>query len=291
MHDPYALKIYVDGSAYRNPGHEGGLAGVAEFPDNLDREPEIIFEESYGQTTNNRMELQACLRALNYVEENARRLGVTRAIIFTDSRYVHENTKFAPFWRKNGWTNRHCRPVENKDLWKEFLSLRTRTQVRTDIEWNPGKSSAVLNLVDSLAKRAAKSPIKDTDFGYRPGAVSRHRTEERGAATLFPANNQELIIRVYAHYLAGREDGRVSFSVFSEEENKFVRKHRAYVRGRDLAEIHRHHCYRVRFNDDPQFPIFEIIEMLGSRPALAKPIGTDEPEVPRSERHVDGNGC
>src|SRR5436309_2800173 len=47
MHDPNALKIYIDGSAYRNPGHEGGLAGVAEFPDSLNREPEVIFEESY----------------------------------------------------------------------------------------------------------------------------------------------------------------------------------------------------------------------------------------------------
>jgi hypothetical protein len=38
MCDPYALTIYIDGSAYRNPGREGGFAGVAEFTDNLNRE-------------------------------------------------------------------------------------------------------------------------------------------------------------------------------------------------------------------------------------------------------------
>lgn len=236
------------------------------------------------------MELQACLRAFEYIEENARRLGFNHAIIYTDSKYVHDNWRFAPSWRKNGWANRYGRPVENKDLWKEFLSLRSRAPVRTDIEWNQGKSSAVLKLVDKLAKQAAKSPIKDTDFGYRPGAVSRHRTEERGAATLFPANKQELTIRVYAHYMAGKEDCKVSFSVFSEEQNKFVRKHRAYVRGKDSAEIHRHHCYRVRFNDNPQYPIFEIIEALGSRPTLGKPTGGDKPDGPISERDANRSG-
>src|SRR2546426_738330 len=90
MHDPNALKIYIDGSAYRNPGHEGGLAGIAEFPESLSREPEIIFEESYRETTNNRMDLRACIRALRYIRENARRLRLTRAIILTDSQYVNE---------------------------------------------------------------------------------------------------------------------------------------------------------------------------------------------------------
>jgi len=268
-------KSTIDGSAYRNPGHEGGLAGIADFPDGLNREPEIVFEEGYGQTTNTRMELRACLRAFEYIRESARMLGISRAIIFTDSQYVHENHKYAPLWRKNGWRNRFDGPVENNDLWKEFLSLRSKTTVRTDIQWNAGKSTDVLKRVDKVAKRAAKSPLKDIDIGYRPGKVSRHRTAEAGAATLFPANNQELIIRVYAHHLAGKEDCRVSFSVLSEEENRFVRKHRAYVKGEDIKEIHRHHCYRVRFNDSPQYPIFEIIEVLENRPGSTKAASSD----------------
>jgi ribonuclease HI len=130
MHDPYALKIYIDGSAYRNPGHEGGLAGIAEFPDGLNRDPEIIFEESYDRTTNNRMELRACIRAFKYIRENAKPLNISRAIILTDSQYVIENHKYAPFWRKNGWRNRHNRPVENKELCREVLSLRSKAPVR-----------------------------------------------------------------------------------------------------------------------------------------------------------------
>jgi ribonuclease HI len=45
--DPHALKLYVDGSALKNPGGPGGIAGIAEFPDRMNR------------TTNNRMELLA----------------------------------------------------------------------------------------------------------------------------------------------------------------------------------------------------------------------------------------
>ncbi len=112
--------------------------------------------------------------------------------------------------------------------------------MRVDIEWNLGKSTPVLKIVDKLAKNAAKSPIKDKDIGYRPGKVSRHRTAGRGAATLYPANNQELTIRVYAHTIAGKDDCKVSFTVLSGKENKFVKKHVAYVNAAGRGEIHRH---------------------------------------------------
>lgn len=271
MHDPYALKIYIDGSTYRNPGHEGGLAGIAEFPESLNREPEIIFQESFDRTTNNRMELRACLLALEYIRANAKALGIGRALILSDSQYVIESHKIAHVWRKNGWRNRHGKPVENKELWREFLSLRSKSSVRTEIQWNLGKSTPVLKAVDKLAKKAAKSLLKRKDSGYRPGKVSRHKSEDRGAATLFPANSQELLIRVYAHTLVGKADCKVSFTVFSETETKSTRKHVAYVIGRDRGEIHRHHCYRVRFNDNSKYPVFEILEALGNCPGAAKP--------------------
>lgn len=270
MYDPRALKIYIDGSAYRNPGHEGGLGGVAEFPESLNREPEIIFQEPYDGTTNNRMELRACLRALEYIRENARLLGISRAIILTDSQYVNEFHRFAASWRKNGWRNRHGRPVENKELWREFLSLRPKAGVRVDIAWNEGKSTPVLKLVDKLAKGAAKRPLKKKDIGYRPGKVSRHRSADWGAATLFPASGQEVVIRVYAHTVVGKSDCKVKFTLFSEAENTFRQKHVAYVSANDRGEIHRHSCYRVRFNDNTHYPIFEILEVVENCPESGK---------------------
>jgi ribonuclease HI len=266
MYDPHALKIYIDGSAYRNPGHEGGLAGIAEYPENHNRDPEIVFEESYDGTTNNRMELRACLRALEHVSHNASSLGILRAIVFSDSQYVVENHRRVPRWRADKWKNRHGRPIENADLWRQFLSVRTKIRIRVDIEWNLGKSTPLLKSLDKLAKSAAKRTLRSKDTGYRPGKASRHQTEERGAATLFPASNQEVVIRVYAHLLVGKDDCKVKFTTWSENENRFGGKYFAYVAKKDRGEIHRHHCYSAKFNDNPHYPVFQVIEALGNCP-------------------------
>ena len=62
--DPHALKLYIDGNCYQNPGGAGAIACVAHFPEDWNRPDEIIFNEGFHETTNNRMELSACIRAL-----------------------------------------------------------------------------------------------------------------------------------------------------------------------------------------------------------------------------------
>ena len=64
--DPHALKLYIDGNCYNNPGGAGAIACVAEFPESWRRDDEIIFNEGFHETTNNRMELSACIRAFKY---------------------------------------------------------------------------------------------------------------------------------------------------------------------------------------------------------------------------------
>jgi ribonuclease HI len=89
--DPYALKLYIDGNCYQNPGGAGAIACVAHFPEDWNRPDEIIFNEGFHETTNNRMELCACIRALEYVADKGKALGVERVLIVTDSKYVHDN--------------------------------------------------------------------------------------------------------------------------------------------------------------------------------------------------------
>jgi ribonuclease HI len=266
MYDPHALKIYIDGSAFGNPGHEGGLAGIAEFPDITGRQPEIIFEQGYQETTNNRMELRACIRALEYVSDNAVPLGVLWAIVLSDSQYVVENHKRAPQWAAEKWRNRHGRPIENADLWRQFLSVRRKIRVRIDIGWNLGKSTPLLKSLDKLAKSAAKHTLRSKDAGYRPGKAARHLTGDRGAATLYPAANQEVIIRIYAHSLVGKAGCKVKFTIWSEVQNRFNEKFFVYSAEEDRAEIHRHHCYKAKFNDNPDYPIFQVVESLAKCP-------------------------
>jgi ribonuclease HI len=124
LDDPHALKLYIDGNCYRNPGGAGAIACVCHFPDDWNREDEIVFDEGFHETTNNRMELRACVEALEYVAKHGRTLGVSRVIIVTDSIYVHEHYQRADEWRANGWKTSSGRPVENPDLWKQFLTAR-----------------------------------------------------------------------------------------------------------------------------------------------------------------------
>lgn len=100
--DPRALKLYVDGSCYAKPWRASGCAGVAVFPESLNRADEVIFQEGYHQSTNNRMELTAFILAMEYAEENYASIGVNRIQIITDSLYVYDNHKNPPQWRGDG---------------------------------------------------------------------------------------------------------------------------------------------------------------------------------------------
>jgi len=65
--DLNALTIYIEGSAFKNPGHVGGIAAIVEYPDFLNRKHESIFSIGYTKTTNNRMELLACIKSIEYI--------------------------------------------------------------------------------------------------------------------------------------------------------------------------------------------------------------------------------
>src|ERR1017187_10275901 len=112
--DPHALKLYIDGSCYRNPGGPGAYACVVKLPEAWNRDDEPVFALGFHETTNNRMELAACIRAFEHVIEHGYALRVERVIIITDSLYVFDNFNRAPGWRSNGWRNSSGRPVENR---------------------------------------------------------------------------------------------------------------------------------------------------------------------------------
>jgi ribonuclease HI len=256
--DPHALKIYIDGSALKNPGGAGGLAAWLEFPFDWNRLDEPAFQEGFQETTNNRMELLACIRAFEFVREHGRDLGVERVQIVTDSRYVHDYFPLADRWRKNNWRNLDGKPVENSDLWKQLLSIRSKVVMRTELKWMLGKGSPILKAVDKSAKSAAALPWS-VDRGFMPGRVAPSKVDARSAASLSPAAGQEAIIRVYRHRKVGRSDHKFYFGVFSEESQRFTRKECAFARAEVALGLHTHHVYRVRFNTNPKYPIIETM--------------------------------
>jgi ribonuclease HI len=256
--DPHALKLYVDGSALKNPGGPGGLAGIAEFPEHMNRSQEMIFEEGYKETTNNRMELRACIRALEYIRKFSPVLGVQRFLIVSDSMYINDNQRRAAYWKKDQWRNLDGKPVENSDLWNDFLSLRSKLRVPTEIQWTKGKTSEILKEVDRRAKAAAKQPT-EIDRGFRGGKVARSKTLTRSASDLFPAQGQEVVINIYRKRLVGRTEDKIYFDLFSEERGEFVAKHHAFTTAEKAADLHRSHRYRVRFNSDSKHPMIDSI--------------------------------
>lgn len=260
--DPYALKIFIDGSALKNPGGPGGIAGVAQYPDSWNKPDECIFEIGYLETTNNRMELRALIEALDHARGRYSSRGELRRVqIVTDSKYVYDYYRYAELWRQNDWKNQAGKPIENYDLWKEFLTAWNRRPMRVDIEWRKGKKSPILKQVDKAAKRAANQAW-ETDWGFRAGKVGRSKGGRGAASTLFSAQGQEAVIRVYRSGLVGRTGYKIFFEKYDEEQGTFENKFSAFAATPELAsELRRGHSYRVRFNQAPRNPqIVEIVE-------------------------------
>jgi ribonuclease HI len=173
--DARALKVYVDGSANPNPGR-GGIGGIVEYPDDLGGHSETAFQMGYQRTTNNRMEIRAALEGLKFIAQcQSRRVTFGRSAILTDSTYVFDGFKSAPYWAADRWQSADGRPIENPDLWKQVLTAHAKVHGRCEIKWIKGKSAPILRAVDKLAKEAAHGPL-DIDYGYSGGTVARRKS-------------------------------------------------------------------------------------------------------------------
>jgi len=143
------IKIYTDGACVGNPG-PGGWAAIILLENG---KKEIFGGEKL--TTNNRMELTAAIKALEYFTKQEEKQPSKKHIrIFTDSTYVKEGiTVWINSWEKNNWKTADKKNVKNVDLWKKLKELIQSNQV----EWNwvKGHSDDPMNdLADKLAKEA-----------------------------------------------------------------------------------------------------------------------------------------
>ncbi len=108
------IVIYTDGSARGNPGPGGWGAVIAD--DN--RVMELGGEDVHN--TNNRMELIAAIRAIEYVDENLPEESTLE--IHTDSEYLMKGiTLWIKDWLKRNWRTAGKKPVMNKELWQKLL--------------------------------------------------------------------------------------------------------------------------------------------------------------------------
>ena len=143
------VEIFTDGACVGNPGPGGWAAIIVTEND----KKQIFGGENL--TTNNRMELTAAIKALEYFTKLEEKQPSKKHIrIFTDSTYVKEGiTVWINSWEKNNWKTADKKNVKNVDLWKKLKELIQTSQV----EWNwvKGHSEDPMNdLADKLAKEA-----------------------------------------------------------------------------------------------------------------------------------------
>ena len=139
------IKIYTDGACLNNPGN-GGWAAIINFNDEVKK-----ISGSVKDTTNNKMELMAPIKALQTIEEKQ------PIEIYTDSQYVRLGiTDWVHKWIKNNWLTSKKEPVKNKELWIQLYDLNKSHAIKWI--WIKAHAGNILNEeVDLLAKQAAES--------------------------------------------------------------------------------------------------------------------------------------
>ena len=129
------IEIYTDGACRGNPG-PGGWGALL-----IAGKHEKTMHGGEPETTNNRMELMAAIKALNALKSDS------NVILHTDSKYVMDGiNEWMPNWKKRGWKTAAKKPVKNKDLWQQL----DEAVGRHEIEWrwvkghngNPGNERA-----------------------------------------------------------------------------------------------------------------------------------------------------
>jgi ribonuclease HI len=227
------------------------------YPDDPTEHP-VAFQ-GFKESTINRMELSACIAAMNWVKEEGIGQRYGRVQIFSDSQYVVNGQFSAPSWQKAKWRTAAGRPIDNSELWKEFLSAKSKAGIRIDICKVQNKSTPLLKRVDKLAKAAAKSHPR-IDRGLVVGKIGRAKI--KGAATMFPAANHLLVVRIVGSKTVGpTRENRFVFEVFDESTSTYIAKHFAYCTPVTGAQLHRQRGFRVRMNDNTDYPqILEVIE-------------------------------
>lgn len=112
--------IYTDGACKGNPG-PGGWGAVLYWGD--------AKKELHGgaeDTTNNRMEITAAIRALESLKRKC------EVVLHTDSQYLQKGiTEWLPAWRRRGFLNKKREAVKNTDLWHAL----TQAAARHEVEW------------------------------------------------------------------------------------------------------------------------------------------------------------
>lgn len=143
------VEVFTDGACKGNPG-PGGWGALMRMGRH---EKELCGREL--DTTNNRMEMTAVIRALAALNEPC------EVTLYSDSKYVIDGiTKWVHGWKKRGWINASKKPVLNADLWHDLVEQAARHKISWN--WVRGHNGHVENeRVDQIASAEAEAAALD----------------------------------------------------------------------------------------------------------------------------------
>lgn len=145
------ITIFTDGSALGNPG-PGGY-GTVLISGAFRRE----ISQGFRHTTNNRMELLSVIVGLEAIKSDG-----AKVTVYSDSKYVVDAVEKRWVF---GWEKKDYKDKKNPDLWRRFLAVYRRHDVR--FVWVKGHADNVENnRCDFLATSAARGTDLLTDHGY-----------------------------------------------------------------------------------------------------------------------------
>ncbi|WP_119344230.1 ribonuclease HI [Facilibium subflavum] len=139
------VTIYTDGACKGNPG-KGGWGAVLQY--------KHTTKEIYGgeeDTTNNRMELMAAIKALSSLKRHC------DVDLYTDSKYVQQGiNSWLENWKKRNWQTAAKKAVKNQDLWQKLDALCQKHTIHW--HWVKGHSNHPLNdKADALANKGVEA--------------------------------------------------------------------------------------------------------------------------------------
>ena len=130
------IRIFTDGSSRGNPG-PGGWGAIILNENTI---TELGGREN--MTTNNRMELMACiesLKSLNFNKDLDKDNNKILITLYSDSQYVIKGmTEWITGWQRKNWKNSQKKDVLNRDLWENMLEVSNDK----NIEWKYVKGHA-----------------------------------------------------------------------------------------------------------------------------------------------------
>ncbi len=250
-----AVNIYTDGSCLPSPRRGGTGVHFVTVDEAGDEVMEDVFSLGYRGETNNRMELEAVIQAIEEVLRRDLPPRIRRVIVNTDSMYVCDNYQRAVFqWPRTKWIRSNGQPVLNVDLWKKLTKLAEKIRgrrLRFEMRWVKGHSKDSHNkTADKLAKQSARNARQPSRTVVKVRRKLTSKSVDIGSVGM---RGQRVTIRIVTdEYLRTHRLNRYRYEVISQKSKYFGNVDIAYSE----LSLSAGHTYEVTFNknqDNPRF--------------------------------------